>query len=305
MVWLKRVGLFLLVNVMVMVTISITFNVITQVFGIQLPVGYSGLLMMCAVFGFSGSFISLMMSKFMAKRMMGVQIIDPSTRDPELRWIVDTTHAMARKANLPKMPEVGIFDSPEINAFATGPSKSNSLVAVSSGLMRAMTKDEAEGVIGHEVAHIANGDMVTLTLIQGVVNTFVMFLARVLAGIIANQGSDRDGESQGSHGGPMYFILVMVFDIAFAVLASIIVNYFSRLREYRADAGGARFAGRDKMLSGLQKLQAQYKLIEPDNGAAATMKISSKSSGLMKLFSTHPPLEERIKRLQQMRMSAV
>ncbi len=231
----------------------------------------------------------------MAKSMMGVEVIDPNTTNPELMWLVQTTYALARRAGLEKMPEVGIFDAPEINAFATGPSRNNSLVAVSSGLLRALNKDEAEGVLGHEIAHIANGDMVTMTLIQGVVNTFVLFLSRLLASVIANSGNSE--ERRGSSG--MQLVLTIVFDIVFTILASILVNYFSRLREYRADAGGAQFAGRQKMIGGLKKLQMQYAQIPADNGSSATMKISSKSSGLMALFSTHPPLEDRIRRLEQ------
>lgn len=296
MVWFKRIGLFLLTNVLVIATISITSTFIFKFLGWQAPVGMQGLLIMCAIMGFSGSMISLMMSKFMAKHMYGVQIIDPQTRDPRLREIVETVHGYARRAGLPKMPEVGIYESPEINAFATGPSKSNSLVAVSSGIMGAMDKDELDGVIGHEVAHIANGDMVTMTLIQGIVNTFVLFLSRILASLIANAGSS-DEDRRGS---PLtQMMLTIVFDILFAILASVVVNYFSRLREYRADAGGAKLAGREKMLAGLRRLQSQFDMVEPDNGATATLKISNKSSGLMALFSTHPPLEERIRRLER------
>lgn len=296
MVWFKRIGLFLLTNFLVIVTISITANILAAFFGIQLSGSMQGLLIMCALLGFSGSIISLMMSKFMAKHLYGVQIIDPNTRDPEFRGLVDMVHLYAKRAGLPKMPEVGIYEAPEINAFATGPSKSNSLVALSTGLLRAMNKDEVEGVVGHEVAHIANGDMVTMTLIQGIVNTFVLFLSRVLASVIANSGNN-DDERGGSPW--MQFALTMVFDILFAFLASIIVNYFSRRREFRADAGGAKVAGRDKMLAGLRKLQAQFDAIAPDNGSASTLKISNKSSGIMALFSTHPPLEERIRRLER------
>lgn len=296
MLWFKRIGLFLMVNVLVLVTISITSTILMNAFNIQVGVGTQGILIYCAIIGFSGSFISLFLSKFMAKSMYGVQIIDPRTADPELRWLVETTHRYAQKAGITKMPEVGIYDAPEINAFATGPSKNNSLVAVSTGLLRAMSRDEAEGVIGHEVAHVANGDMVTMTLIQGVVNTFVLFLSRILASAIANSGSSDSDERRGS---PMLQMgLTILFDIVFAILASILVNYFSRKREFRADAGGAKYAGREKMLAGLKKLQAQYPQIDPDNGSAATMKISAKSSGLMALFSTHPPLEERIRRLE-------
>ncbi|MGZ5280179.1 MAG: protease HtpX [Pseudobdellovibrionaceae bacterium] len=291
--WFKRIGLFILTNLLVIITISVTANIIFGLFGITLPTGMQGLLVMCALMGFSGSMISLMMSKFMAKHFYGVQIIDPATRDPEMHGLVEMVHALSRRAGLTVMPEVGIYEAPEINAFATGPSKKNSLVALSTGLFRSMSREEVEGVVGHEVAHIANGDMVTMTLIQGVVNTFVLFLSRILASLIANNSSDDE------RGSPMVqFGLTMLFDILFAILASILVNYFSRRREFRADAGGAKYAGREKMLAGLRKLQSQYEQIAPDNGSAATLKISNKSSGLMALFSTHPPLEERIRRLQ-------
>ena len=289
----KRISLFLLVNLLVIVTIAITSNIVFAFLGINPGSGVQGLLILCAIMGFSGSFISLMISKWMAKRMHSMQMIDANNMNLEYREIYQTVQMLSTKAGLPKMPEVGIYEAPEINAFATGPSKSNSMVALSTGLLRAMTKEERDGVIGHEIAHIANGDMVTMTLIQGVVNTFVLFLSRILASLIANSG-DRD-ENRG--GSMMQFALTMVFDIAFSFLASILVNYFSRKREFRADAGGAKLAGRDKMIAGLRKLQAQYPAIAADNGAVATMKISNKSSGLMALFSTHPPLEERIRRL--------
>ena len=251
---------------------------------------------MCAVMGFSGSLISLMMSKFMAKHMYGVQIIDPKATDSRSRGLVEMVHNFARRAGLPAMPEVGIYESPDINAFATGPSKSNSLVALSTGLLNSMSADEVEGVVGHEVAHIANGDMVTMTLIQGIVNTFVLFLSRILASLIANSSSSDDDR----RGSPMLqWVLTMVFDILFAILASIVVNYFSRRREFRADAGGAKIAGREKMIAGLRRLQSQFERIEPDNGAAATLKISNKSSGIMALFSTPPALSERIARLEK------
>ncbi len=295
MVWFKRIGLFLLTNLLVVLTISITATLLSAFFGIRLSGGMQGLLVLCAIMGFSGSIISLMMSKFMAKQFYGVQIIDPTTQDPQLRGLVEMVHGIARKAGLPKMPEVGIYEAPEINAFATGPSKSNSLVALSTGLFRSMSREEVEGVVGHEIAHVANGDMVTMTLIQGIVNTFVLFLSRVLASVIANSGN-----SENNRGGSMtQYMLTMLFDVLFGILASILVNYFSRLREFRADAGGAQFAGREKMIAGLRRLQTQYAQIAPDNGAAATLKISNKSSGLMALFSTHPPLEERIRRLER------
>lgn len=293
MKWFKRVSLFLLTNMLVLVTISIALAVIQSFFGINLHGGQmSGLLVLCAVWGMGGAFISLLLSKFMAKRMMGVQIIDPATVNPREREVVQMVYAMATRAGLEKMPEVGIYESPELNAFATGPSRNNSLVAVSSGLLTQMTREEVEGVIGHEVAHIANGDMVTMTLIQGVVNAFVMFFARLAAKAIASQSDER---SQGA----IYFGLSLLFDIVFGLLGSMVVAYFSRMREYRADAGGAQYAGKQKMIAGLRRLQAMYDRAEPDDSSLATLKISSKPAGLMAFFSTHPPLEERIRRLQE------
>lgn len=298
MVWFKRIGLFLLTNILVIATISITANLLMAFFGVNMNAGMQGLLIMCSVMGFSGALISLMMSKFMAKHFYGVNIIDPGTQRPEEKAILNMVHDLARKAGLSKMPEVGLYEAPEINAFATGPSKNNSLVALSTGLLRAMDRDEVEGVIGHEIAHIANGDMVTMTLIQGIVNTFVLFLSRILASLIASSMRSSDDNRGGNHW--VQFGLTMLFDILFSILASILVNYFSRQREYRADAGGAKFAGRQKMIAGLKKLQRQFNQIEPDNGAAATLKISNRQSGIMALFSTHPDLADRIQRLERL-----
>lgn len=293
----KRIALFLLTNLLIMLMISVVYNVIAAVFGIRYG-SIQSLFVLCAVMGFGGSFLSLLLSKWMAKRMMGVQVIDPSQANQQMRELLNIVHGLAAKAGIEQMPEVGIYESPEINAFATGPSKNNSLVAVSTGLLQAMNHDEIEGVLGHEITHVANGDMVTLTLIQGVVNTFVFFLARLLASVVVNSGNDRDRRGGNSF---MYFILVQVFDICFGTLAMILVNYFSRRREYRADAGGAKYAGREKMLAGLRKLQAQYQYIEPDATPASAFKITSKESGFKSLFASHPPLADRIRRLEEMK----
>ena len=288
----KRFGLLFLTNILVMVTISISFTLITKFLGLNYYNAYlPTLIIYCSLFGFGGAFISLWMSKWMAKTMYGVEIIDPSTSNPEFRAIVSSVHRMAQHAGLEKMPEVGIYDSPEINAFATGPSKNNSMVALSTGLLRNMGKDEVEGVIGHEVAHIANGDMVTLTIIQGVVNTFAMVLSRIIANIAANSVEERNRHL-------VHMAVQIVLDILFTVLGSMVVSYFSRQREFRADLGGAKFAGKQKMIAGLRRLQAQFDHLEPDNSGAASMKISNRSGGLMALFSTHPSLEERIARLE-------
>jgi heat shock protein HtpX len=248
-----------------------------------------------------GAFISLAMSRVMAKWMMGVKLIPLNTSDPVLRQLVENVHSLAREARLPVMPEVGIYDSPEVNAFATGPSRSRSLVAVSSGLLRRMNASEVKGVLGHEVAHIANGDMVTMTLIQGVVNAFVMFLARVIAFALTSS-RDRDDHREGSSFGS-YFLVQMVLEIVFMVLGSMVVSWFSRYREFRADAGGAKLAGASNMIYALEGLRRTFDVVDPvmeasSSAAVQSLKISSRPGGWMRLLSTHPPLEERIARLK-------
>jgi heat shock protein HtpX len=303
MTWLKRIGLFLTVNILVMITISFILNILGVGFYLT-PNGLDmgTLMVFCFVWGMGGAFISLALSRIMAKWMMGVQVIPPDVRDPQLRELVHTVHQLAQAARLPAMPEVGIYDSPEVNAFATGPSKRRSLVAVSSGLLQRMNPEQVKGVLGHEVSHIANGDMVTMTLIQGVVNAFVMFLARIIAfALTSTRNSDDD--SVATNG--MFYIVTFVLEMVFMVLGSMVVAWFSRRREYRADAGGARIAGRDSMIHALQGLQRT--IGEPvDRGhsqpALNAFKISSKPGGFALLFSTHPPLEQRIERLQTARL---
>lgn len=278
-----------------MTTITITINLISVFFGIQIePNTLSGLVIFCGLFGMGGSFISLFMSKFLAKMTMGVKIIDPKNSSGPLNNLVNTVHNLAKNAGLKNMPEVGVYSSPEVNAFATGPSRNNSLVAVSSGLLERMNEKEVEGVLAHEVAHIANGDMVTMTLIQGIINTLVMIIARLLASAISNQMDERAR--------PMvHFGLVMVLQIALSLLGSLVVSAFSRWREYRADYGGARLAGRDSMIAALERLTRTQELIEPDQQSVASLKISSKRSrSFMEFFSTHPKLEDRIYRLKNM-----
>lgn len=300
MAMFKRIGLFLLTNILVVLTLSL----ITQLFGIEPYINQYGLnttalAQFCLIWGMGGAFISLLMSRFMAKMAMGVKVIDPNTTDPTLSRLVQSVHAMSRAAGLPKMPEVGYYESPELNAFATGPSKSRALVAVSTGLLDRMSWDEVEGVLGHEIAHVANGDMVTLTLIQGVVNAFVMFLARIIAFALTMAGRGNSEERRG--GSPfMYHITVMLLEMVFMLLGSMVVAWFSRQREFRADAGGARFAGREKMIGALEKLRRAYEITDPNlnDGAIQAFKISGNKKGFLALFSTHPPLEERIRRLE-------
>lgn len=296
----RRIGFFLLVNLGVLITISVVLNIAMSVFGLQPYLSATGLnipslLVFALIWGFAGSFISLAISRWMAVRAMGVQVIE-SAQTAEERKLVGMVEKLANRAGVP-MPQVGVFDSPEINAFATGPSKAKSLVAVSTGLLAAATDDELEAILGHEVAHIANGDMVTMTLLQGVINAFVLFFARIAAFVVAQALRERDSEGLSQL---VYFVAVMIFDIVFSILGSIVVSYFSRVREYRADAGGAKFAGKEKMISALQMLQKKY---EPVPVAASeknfrAMMIADTGS-IAELFASHPPLTKRIEALRR------
>ncbi len=297
----KRIFLFMLVNILVMLTITIILGLLRV--GNYFPAGHlAGLAVVCLVWGFTGALISLALSRLITKLMMGVKVIPPDTTDPDLRGLVETVHGLARAAHLPKLPEVGIYESPDVNAFATGPTKSRALVAVSTGLLQRMGSAEVEGVLGHEVTHIANGDMVTMTLIQGVINSLVLFLSRVLAFVVSQALRSRDDRDSG--GGALQWVLVMVFQIVFSLLGMLVVCAFSRWREFRADAGGARLAGRGNMINALRALQ---RLHEPAIAAAEAkehpafqaLKISGPRGGFLALFATHPPLEERIARLEQ------
>ncbi|AFY00966.1 heat shock protein HtpX [Bdellovibrio bacteriovorus str. Tiberius] len=277
------------------VTIGIVWSIVSRFLGMAGLNSYIPFLMaFCAVWGMGGAFISLLMSKWMAKMFHGVKIIDANNPNPELRNLVNKVHEFARRAQLPKMPEVGIYESVDINAFATGPSKKNSLVAVSTGLLQRMNEKEIDGVLAHEVAHIANGDMVTMTLIQGIVNAFAMFFSRILAGLVAANVDEKYREI-------VRFAVTILGDIAFTMLGSIVVNYYSRKREFRADAGGAKYSSRDSMVAALQKLRSVYDLpIPPEEGQTATLMISNRDKGgIAKLFMTHPPLEVRIEALQR------
>ncbi len=300
MKWFKRIGLFLAVNILVIITISTILNVLgVKPYITAQGIDYQSLMIFCLIWGMGGAFISLALSRVMAKWMMGVQVISPETRSVEQRDLLQMVHELARAAHLPVMPEVGIYDSPEINAFATGPTKSRSLVAVSTGLLRRMSRDEIKGVLGHEVAHIANGDMVTMTLIQGVINAFVMFLARAIAfALTMTKGQDSE-ERQGT---PMsYYLVQFALEMVFMILGSMVVAWFSRYREYRADSGGAQLAGRGNMIQALEGLRRSIADVDPSaQPAMQALKISSRPSGWAKLFSTHPPLEERIERLKKM-----
>ena len=290
---MKRIGLFLLVNMLVLLTIV----VVTSVLGVGNYIGaygidYTSLLAFSMVVGFSGSFISLALSRWMAKTMMNVQVLNPQANLGAVeRRLVDTVHRLARSAGITVMPEVGIYNSPEVNAFATGPSKNRSLVAVSAGLLQRMDDEAIEGVLAHEVAHIANGDMVTMTLVQGVVNTFVVFLSRIVAYAASRMVKEEMAQI-------VHFVCIIVFQILFGILGSIAVMAFSRYREFHADGGGADLAGKDKMIRALQQLKQNIKLVEPEQEAYQSLKISGGKGKLMKLLSSHPDLDERIRRLQ-------
>ncbi|GAB3292515.1 protease HtpX [Pseudidiomarina andamanensis] len=288
-----RIALFLATNLAILLVLGVVMNLVLPAMGVE-PTQYQGLFIFAALFGFGGAFISLAMSKWLAKRSVGAQVINQPRNGTE-QWLVNTIAAQAQKAGIP-MPEVAIYDSPEPNAFATGASKKSSLVAVSTGLLRSMTQDEVEAVLAHEVSHIANGDMVTLTLIQGVVNTFVIFFARVIAGVIDNATRSNSQNGQGL-GGLAYFGIVMVLELVFGILASIIVMWFSRQREFRADEGSASLVGKQKMIAALRRLQgAQESTLD---GSMMAFGIQSKRS-FSELFMSHPPLAKRIRALENL-----
>jgi heat shock protein HtpX len=289
---MKRILLFVATNLAIMITISIVLAVL-GIGGYRLPGGgldYSTLMVFSLVWGMGGALFSLAISRFMAKRAMGVRLVDGRTGHEELDWLYATVRQLTERDGLP-MPEVGFYDSPELNAFATGPSRNRSLVAVSTGLLRSMQRDEVEGVLAHEVSHIANGDMVTMTLIQGVVNAFVLFFSRVIASLL-RRSDDRSGYA-------VEMIATIVLQIVLGLLGSIVVAWFSRAREFRADAGSAALAGRHKMIAALERLQNRT---EFDNRAPslATLKING-GRGVLSLLASHPPLEQRIAALREAR----
>ena len=289
---MKRIFLFLATNLAVVFVLSITLRLlgVDRILDEQgTGLNITNLLIFSAVFGFAGSFISLAISKWSAKRAMGVRVIDQPRTSQEV-WLVDTVRRQAEAVGI-GMPEVGIFDAPVVNAFATGARRDNALVAVSSGLLNTMSRPEAEAVLAHEVSHVANGDMVTLTLIQGVVNTFVIFISRAVGYVV-----DRLVFKTERGHGPGFMITVLVTEILLGILATMIVMWFSRHREFRADAGGARLAGRERMVAALERLRMQQSEPLPDKFAAFGID-SGRGGGFMRLFMSHPPLEERIQAL--------
>jgi heat shock protein HtpX len=284
--------LFLGTNLAVLVMLGLVTNLMGPALGID-PRSTIGLLILAGVVGFTGSFISLALSKWMAKRSTGAQVIvDPRT--PEERWLLDTVARQAKAAGI-GMPEVAIYDAPDLNAFATGMNKNSALVAVSTGLLRNMNRDEVEAVLAHEVGHVANGDMVTMALIQGVLNTFVFFLSRVLGQII-DQAVFKRGANEGP--GIGYFVTVIVLEIIFGIIASVIAMWFSRQREFRADAMGAKLASRDKMAAALERLMLNHGQTALPKDVQAFGISGGVGAGLKRLFMTHPPLEERIAALR-------
>jgi heat shock protein HtpX len=290
---MKRIFLFVLTNIAVLLVLSAVLRITGLDRWLAMQGGsYSGLLVMAAVFGFGGALISLAISKWTAKRMMGVRVITQPANASE-QWLINTVRAQAEQAGI-GMPEVGIFDSPQPNAFATGARRDAALVAVSTGLLGSMSQQEVQAVLGHEITHVANGDMVTLTLIQGVVNTFVIFLSRIIGNIVdtaLSRGETRRG------GGIGYFVTVMVAQVALGFLASMIVMWFSRQREFRADAGGARLAGRNAMINALERLKSAHDTPLPSKMAAFGIS-GGEGGGLRRLLMSHPPLDERIAALR-------
>ncbi|MDQ1343661.1 MAG: Protease HtpX [Patescibacteria group bacterium] len=294
----KRMFLFLAMNLAVILVLTAVSFVLERFFGIRISAnagGYAGLAVFALVYGFIGSFVSLWLSKWMAKNAYGITILSESRLMDysSKEQLVYATVARIAKENGISVPEVGVYESADPNAFATGATKNSSLVAVSSGLLDSMSASEIEGVIGHEMAHILNGDMVTMTLLQGVINAFVIFAARVVGGII-DKAVFKNEEGSGIG----YYATVFVLEIVFSVLASVILMWFSRYREYRADEGASKYMGKDKMIAALKRLQSLTERTEAyDDGNLATMKIASKSS-FLSFFSSHPPLEKRIANLE-------
>ena len=287
---MMRIALFLLTNLAVM----LVFGLILSLTGIQSS-SVQGLMIMAGLFGFGGAFVSLLMSKWMALRSVGGEVIEQPRTETE-RWLMETVGRQAQQAGI-AMPQVAIYHAPDINAFATGARRDASLVAVSTGLLQNMSRDEAEAVLAHEINHIANGDMVTMTLIQGIVNTFVIFISRIIAQIAAGFLSGNRDEEEGGNGNPLvYFAVSMVLELLFGILASMITMWFSRHREFHADAGSARLVGREKMIAALQRLKTSYEPQEP--GSMMAFCINGKGKSLSEFFMSHPPLDKRIEALR-------
>jgi heat shock protein HtpX len=304
MAFVKRIFLFLALNFLVIFVVGLIlrlFNIepFLRGYGLNVP----SLLIFCFVWGMSGALISLALSRIMAKWMMKIQLVNPQGTpiDPQIDHLIRSVKKLSQKAHIP-LPEVGIYESNDVNAFATGPTQKRSLVAVSTGLLKKMKESEIEAVLGHEISHISNGDMVTMTLLQGVINAFVLFLSRILAFLLSGMGKSRDNRSSGNIG--TYMLFTYIFDVLFMILGSMLVAAYSRYREFKADRGGAELAGKQSMIGALRALlsiQEQKKGQQVDNSPVAAFKISQKGKGgILRFFSTHPPLEERIERLENL-----
>ncbi|ACX87945.1 protease HtpX [Pectobacterium parmentieri] len=287
---MMRIALFLITNLAVM----LVFGLVLSLTGIQSS-SVQSLMIMAGLFGFGGAFVSLLMSKWMALRSVGGEVIEQPRNETE-RWLVETVRLQSQQAGI-AMPQVAIYHAPDINAFATGARRDASLVAVSTGLLQNMSRDEAEAVIAHEISHIANGDMVTMTLVQGVVNTFVIFISRLIAQVVSGFLSGSRDEGESSSGNLLvYFAVATVLELVFGILASIITMWFSRYREFHADAGSAKLVGREKMIAALQRLKTSY---EPqEEGSMMAFCINGKSKSFSELFMSHPPLDKRIEALR-------
>ena len=299
MEFFKRIFLFIIINLLVVFTVSLLLHVFhVQPYLSQRGLNIQILAIFCLIWGFAGAFISLLLSKKLAKWMMGVKIIDKDTKDINLRYIVDTIKRISIDANLKAVPEIGIYNSKEVNAFATGPSQKRSLIALSTGLLESMKKDQIEAIIGHEISHIKNGDMVTMTLLQGIINAFVMFLARILAFAITSRGNRRNRSSYGSS-----MMLTYLFQIVFMVLGSIVLATYSRKREYKADLGSARLLGSGKMISALTALKQHHPIkdLQKAHSSFQALKISTPTKrGFSRFFMSHPPLDDRIEKLRNL-----
>jgi heat shock protein HtpX len=298
----KRFFLFFLTNIAIVFTVSL----LLQIFHVtpylnRMGIDYRALLAFCLIWGMTGAIISLLMSRIMAKWMLGVRLISANSYNMTEKMLYDMVAKLARDARLKEIPEVGIFPSEEPNAFATGPSQSRSLVAVSMGLLKTMNEEELEGVLGHEIAHIANGDMVTMTLLQGIVNAFVMFLSRVLAFFVSNALASRDKDGKSNFSYLTFSLFTFLFEITFMILGSMVIAYASRIREFKADKGSCELLGKKPMLAALKKLQKLQGITDPEiktQSVEALMITSSKKKSFLHLFSTHPPLSERIERIE-------
>jgi heat shock protein HtpX len=300
---MKRVLIYLAVNFAVVLTISLVMNFLGLGYYLSAQgIDYRGLLVYCALFGFLGSFISLQMSRFIAIHAMGVQLIDPERPSGDAEaFLVQKVRSLCSQAGLDTLPQIGIYPSPEVNAFATGPSKNRALLAVSAGLLQRMDDRALEGVIGHELSHVANGDMVTMTLLQGVANTFVMFFARIIAFAIDQALRSRDDDRRGGGLGYFgYYLVVMLLETVLMVLASVLIYWVSRRREYAADAGSARLTSRETMIHALESLQENVNLVDNRQASVATLKIHGEPPSVWaKLFRSHPSLEARIQALRE------